>query len=124
MINYSESDKLKQTVKISKIPKSMEEYFQANRKLWDAWTAINASSEFYDVAAFKQGKCSLFDIDLEEVGDVQGKKLLHLQCHFGMDTLSWARLGADVTGVDFSGDAITLALSRMRIGCSGSVYSM
>lgn len=89
----------------------MEEYFQANRKLWDAWTAINSRSKFYNVAGFKQSKCTLLDIELEEVGDVQGKKLLHLQCHFGMDTLSWARLGADVTGVDFSGDAITLAHS-------------
>jgi SAM-dependent methyltransferase len=47
-------------------------------------------------------------LEREEVGDVAGKSLLHLQCHFGLDTLSWARLGAQVTGVDFSEEAITL----------------
>lgn len=89
----------------------MNKYFKANKKIWNAWTAINSSSELYDVDGFKQGKCSLLGIELEEVGDVQDKKLLHLQCHFGMDTLSWARRGADVTGVDFSTDAIELACS-------------
>ena len=68
-------------------------------------------SEFYDVVGFKQGRCTLKSIELEELGDVSGKSLLHLQCHFGMDTLSWARLGANVTGVDFSDEAIAQARS-------------
>ena len=50
----------------------------------------------------------------KEVGDVHGKSLLHLQCHFGMDTLTWARLGAKVTGVDFSGEAIKAARKLSR----------
>jgi len=54
------------------------------------------------VDGFKRGRNSLYPVELEEVGDVRGKRLLHLQCHFGLDTLSWARLGAEVTGVDFS----------------------
>ena len=58
---------------------------------------------------FKQGLNKLHWLDREEVGDVRGKKLLHLQCHFGMDTLSWARLGAQVTGVDFADRAIAIA---------------
>jgi len=49
--------------------------------------------------------------EIEEVGDVAGKDLLHLQCHFGIDTLSWGRLGARVTGVDFSERAIAYALA-------------
>jgi SAM-dependent methyltransferase len=87
----------------------MNEYLDANRKLWNGWTPIHARSSFYDVDAFRKGKTSLNEIELEQVGDVDGKRLLHLQCHFGLDTLSWARLGADATGVDFSERAIALA---------------
>lgn len=70
---------------------------------------INAKSKFYDLKGFKAGRSSLLSIEREELSDVKGKKLLHLQCHFGMDTLSWAREGAIVTGVDFSENAIDLA---------------
>ena len=83
----------------------------ANRALWDAWTEINARSDFYDLEAFRAGASSLKPVELEELGDVYGKTLLHLQCHFGLDTLSWARLGARVTGVDFSPASIELARS-------------
>lgn len=89
----------------------MEKYKQANRDLWNEWTQIHEKSEFYDVAGFKQGKLSLHSIEMEELRDVSKKSLLHLQCHFGLDTLSWARLGAKVTGVDFSDKAIALARS-------------
>lgn len=87
----------------------MDAYLRANRELWDELTPIHARSEFYDVEGFKSGRCALSSIELEEVGDVSGKSLLHLQCHFGMDTLSWARLGAKAVGVDFSDKAIALA---------------
>src|SRR5579859_1194418 len=89
----------------------MQDYMNANRALWDELTPIHARSAFYDVEGFKRGRISLMNIEREEVGDVAGKSLLHLQCHFGMDTLSWARLGASVTGVDFSEKAIALARS-------------
>jgi len=89
----------------------MNTYTQANRKLWNAWTKIHETSEFYDNESFKAGRNSLKPIELEELGDVSGKSLLHLQCHFGQDTLSWARLGAKVTGVDLSDEAIRLAQS-------------
>ena len=72
---------------------------------------IQSASRFYDVDGFKAGKSTLLSIELEELGDVTGKSLLHLQCHFGLDTMSWARLGARVTGVDFSEKAIELARS-------------
>lgn len=87
----------------------MKEYLDGNRKTWDKWTGIHMRSAFYDVDAFRQGRCTLPDLDLRELGDVTGKELLHLQCHFGMDTLSWARRGAVATGVDFSGEAIAQA---------------
>jgi len=84
-------------------------YTQVNKEVWDAWTALHVDSDYYDVAGFKNGKSTLNLIELEELGDVAGKALLHLQCHFGLDSLSLARMGADVTGVDFSGEAISNA---------------
>ncbi|MDP3768742.1 MAG: class I SAM-dependent methyltransferase [Dehalococcoidia bacterium] len=70
---------------------------------------IHVASEMYDVPAFKAGRSTLNQTELEELGEVRGKTLLHLQCHFGLDTLSWAREGAIVTGVDFSEPAIETA---------------
>ena len=83
--------------------------FAANQALWEAWTAVHAAGEFYDLAGFRAGGIRLRDDEIAAVGDVAGKTLLHLQCHFGIDTLSWARLGARVTGADFSPAAIRLA---------------
>lgn len=84
-----------------------------NLRTWEAWTEIHVGSEFYDVASFRDGTrpIRLRDYEIAEVGSVAGKELLHLQCHFGMDTLSWARLGAQVTGADFSPAAIEAARS-------------
>ena len=88
-----------------------QKYFKDNKSSWNLRTAVHAKSEFYDLEGFKKGNTSLKYIELEELGDVKGKSLLHLQCHFGMDTLSWEREGAVVTGVDFSDEAIKLAKS-------------
>lgn len=97
----------------------MNDYKNANLPLWNEMTPIHARSAFYDVEGFKHGRITLGNLEREEVGDVAGKSLLHLQCHFGMDTLSWARLGAHVTGVDFSDEAIALARSlSQEIGIS------
>ncbi len=89
----------------------MDEHLQANQKLWDQWTGEHEQSPFYDLAGFRAGKDRLRSIELAELGDVSEKSLLHLQCHFGMDTLAWARRGAIVTGVDFSENSIALARS-------------
>jgi SAM-dependent methyltransferase len=103
---------------------------RANCDRWDELVAIHARSAFYDVPGFKAGKTSLRPIEMEELGDVAGKSLLHLQCHFGLDSLSWARRGARVTGVDYSENAIALARSlndELRLGveflCS-NVYDL
>ncbi len=89
----------------------MNRYFDTNRELWNKLTAVNAKSPMYDLEAFKRGQSTLDQIELTELGDVSGKTLLHLQCHFGQDTMSLARMGARVTGVDFSDEAIKLANS-------------
>jgi SAM-dependent methyltransferase len=81
-----------------------------NRAHWDELADFHPKTEFYDVDGFRAGKSTLDWIELEGVGDVTGKHLLHLQCHFGMDTLSWVRAGAErVVGVDFSTIAVETA---------------
>jgi SAM-dependent methyltransferase len=82
---------------------------EANRRLWDDRVDVHHRSEYYDVDSFRDGRSTLRSVELEELGDVGGHSLLHLQCHFGMDTLSLARMGARVTGVDFSEPAVALA---------------
>src|SRR5262245_49773687 len=88
---------------------SPTEAVAANRRLWNSWTRVHRDSAFYDVAGFLAGRDPLSWIETEELGDVAGKRFLHLQCHFGVDTLGWARRGARVTGVDFSPEAIATA---------------
>jgi SAM-dependent methyltransferase len=91
----------------------MDDALRANRQVWDAWTKIHVASSFYDVESFKSGErgIRLAEYERDEIGSVEGKRLLHLQCHFGLDTLSWARLGATVTGADFSEEGIATARS-------------
>ena len=83
--------------------------YEHNRQSWNELTTLHAESDFYDLDSFKKGKTSLNQIEIEELGDVKGKRLLHLQCHFGMDTLSLAREGAEVVGVDISDTSIQKA---------------
>lgn len=84
-------------------------YAEINKSLWDTWAAVHIKSDFYELDNFLAGKDFLRDIELAALPEVAGKKLLHLQCHFGQDTLSWARRGAQVTGVDLSTTAIEKA---------------
>jgi SAM-dependent methyltransferase len=86
-----------------------KEIFETNKELWNKRTAIHLDSSFYNKQGFINGETVLAPIELAELKDVDGKTMLHLQCHFGMDSLNWQRLGADVTGVDFSEAAITEA---------------
>jgi 2-polyprenyl-3-methyl-5-hydroxy-6-metoxy-1,4-benzoquinol methylase len=85
------------------------DYQEINRELWNAKTAVHLTSEFYDLPGFLAGKNSLKPIELSMLGDVRGKDILHLQCHFGQDSISLARMGANVTGVDLSDVAIEKA---------------
>jgi SAM-dependent methyltransferase len=85
------------------------EYLRLNRAWWDERAPIHAAGDFYDVDGFIAGRDTLLPFEDELVGDVDGLDLVHLQCHMGMDTLSWARRGARVTGLDFSAPAIETA---------------
>jgi len=94
---------------MSKMKNKYKEYFKVNKDTWDKKVSIHTKSEFYDVEGFVNGKTSLNKYELEELGNVNGKSLLHLQCHFGQDTLSWSRLGATCTGIDLSSEGIKQA---------------
>ncbi|MCF8298334.1 MAG: class I SAM-dependent methyltransferase [Saprospiraceae bacterium] len=84
-------------------------YFQQNRESWNELTFSHTQSEFYDLQNFINGRTSLNSIEIQEIGEVNRKKILHLQCHFGMDTLSFARMGAEVVGIDISDESIKYA---------------
>lgn len=100
-----------------------DRYFEGNRANWDERVPIHVASQGYDMPGFLAGTKHLTRIEREEMGDVRGKRLLHLQCHFGMDTLNWARLGAPVTGLDLSGAAIDAARDlATRAGIAGSRF--
>ena len=86
-----------------------EKEFETNRKTWNKKVTVHAESDFYDLKAFKKGASSLNNYEKKALGIVSGKSLLHLQCHFGQDTLSWSRMGAKCTGVDISEEGIKLA---------------
>ena len=86
-------------------------YFAVNKATWNTKVKVHANSDMYNMQAFKDGKSSLMSYEIDALGDVKGKSLLHLQCHFGQDTLSWSRAGAKCTGVDLSDEGIKLAKS-------------
>jgi SAM-dependent methyltransferase len=87
----------------------MKKFYKTNLKYWNELVDIHSKSKEYNLEGFLQGESSLHSIELKALGDVSDKSLLHLQCHFGLDTLSWARLGSTVTGVDFSEKGIQMA---------------
>lgn len=87
----------------------MKNYITVNKQAWNLKTDIHLKSDFYNNEAFLRGESTLKDIELGLLGNIQGKSVLHLQCHFGQDSMSLARLGAKVTAVDFSEAAIAKA---------------
>ncbi|WP_394133001.1 class I SAM-dependent methyltransferase [Shewanella maritima] len=110
------SDKQDKTNENSATALNAQDYLAINQQGWDSRVSTHVESRFYDVVGFKAGNSSLNGIELELLGDVTAKRMLHLQCHFGLDSLSWARLGAKVTGVDISPAAIAQAES-LNIEC-------
>jgi len=95
-----------------------DDYRLANRANWDARVDIRFPSQEYEVDRFAADPSYLSDVvrfDKEKLGAVRGKRLIHLQCHIGTDTISWARLGAEVTGVDFSENSIAAAQDLSRV---------
>jgi SAM-dependent methyltransferase len=99
---------------------NIDNYKDVNKQTWNNKVDVHVASDFYNVTDFLNGKNSVPKIDLELLGDVKGKSILHLQCHFGQDTLSLARLGAKCTGVDLSDKAIEKAqLLNEELGLDG-----
>jgi len=87
---------------------------ELNRAMWNERLPLHLKSKLYDLPGFRAGALSLKAQEIADLGDVSGKDLIHLQCHFGKDTLSWARLGARVTGLDFSEAAVEAAAELAR----------
>lgn len=85
------------------------DYLKINQEAWNKRTAIHVESDFYDMESFLKGKSSLNSFELELLNDVKGKSILHLQCHFGQDTISLAKMGANAVGIDLSDKAIEFA---------------
>ncbi len=89
--------------------KVSDDYLAKNREAWNQKTAVHIDSDFYDMPAFMRGETTLKSLELGLLGDVSGKRILHLQCHFGQDTLSLSRMGAATVGVDLSNAAVEKA---------------
>jgi 2-polyprenyl-3-methyl-5-hydroxy-6-metoxy-1,4-benzoquinol methylase len=106
------------------------EYFNQNKSCWDDRVPVHMNSGFYDLDRFISGASSLTEIEQQFLPNVSGKSILHLQCHFGMDTLSLSRMGASCTGIDFSGPAIEEArklndqLSQQAVFYECNVYDL
>lgn len=94
---------------------SYKRYIDSNKQSWNKRTEAHLKSAFYDVEGFLQGKSSLNSIELDLLGDVSGKSILHLQCHFGQDSISLSRMGAKVTGIDLSDKAIESANEMAKL---------
>jgi len=87
---------------------------------WNGWSLLHHRPGLFTLEGFRAGQSSLLPVEREELGDVSGRSLLHLQCGFGMDSLNWARLGARVTGVDFSKRAVEIATAlntELKMDC-------
>ena len=95
------------------------DYIKINKNSWNRKTDIHINSNFYDNENFIKGQSSLNNIELDLLGDIKGKTILHLQCHFGQDTISLGRLGALAMGVDFSDKSIESA-KELALKCESS----
>ena len=91
------------------IDNTKQDHIIINKNLWNNKVDLHVNSEFYKMDKFLAGRSSLNTIELDLLGDIEGKRILHLQCHFGQDTISLSRMGASVTGIDFSEKAILKA---------------
>jgi len=88
----------------------MKDYIETNKALWNARTEVHFDSSFYDNEGFLETLDSLTEIEKDLLGDIKGKRIIHLQCHFGQDSISLAQMGASVTALDFSDNAIKRAI--------------
>lgn len=90
----------------------LDEYQRDNQANWNDRAAVHATSDSYGLHRFvddPEAISQIIQFDAPLIGDVRGLRIAHLQCHIGTDTISLARLGAEVVGVDFSPAAIEIA---------------
>lgn len=99
-------------------PSTATDYLNVNRALWNARVPVHVGSRVYDVAGFLKAPCCLTELEREMLGEVRGQTALHLQCHFGLDTISLATLGARAVGLDFS--EVAIAEARRLAEATGS----
>jgi SAM-dependent methyltransferase len=95
----------------------MDQYTKDNMGSWDDRVPIHSSSDLYNtdrLISDPEHLSTTVRVDRPFLGDVSGKTLLHTQCHMGSDTLSWAKLGATVTGIDFSAPALEVARNTAK----------
>ena len=95
-----------------------DEYLAANRRNWDERSHIHVTSRGYEVARFRDDPEHLSDVvafDREYLGDIERRRVVHLQCHIGTDTISLARLGADVVGLDQSSESLDHARELFEV---------
>lgn len=85
-----------------------QEHMRSNQRGWNMRVVAHLNSTYYNLAEFRAGKSSLRRLEKETVGDVRGRSFLHLQCHVGLNAISWAKLGAEVTAVDFAEEALAI----------------
>jgi SAM-dependent methyltransferase len=97
-------------------------YIEINRRSWNDRVDAHLNSAFYDLEGFLKGNTSLNEIEINLLGDIKDKSVLHLQCHFGQDTISLERQGAKVTGVDLSDKAIESARKLSEITRTNSRF--
>lgn len=87
----------------------LDEYFKANNQAWNQKVCYDVASDYYDIKGFKSGKNSLYPLDIQLLGNVKGKRVLHLQSYLGLDSISLSRMGAEVVAIDFCHNAIDFA---------------
>ena len=92
-----------------------EDFVNENQKTWNKWTPTHINSKFYNNEEFKMTGNSLHSIELNALNNIKNKTLLHLQCHFGQDSISLAKKGANVTAVDFSSASINEAKKLSKL---------
>jgi SAM-dependent methyltransferase len=85
------------------------EWYRVNRASWDERVGVHIGPGGYDLSDLRAGRGKLNAIEEAELPPVEGKRILHLQCHFGRDSLTLAQRGAEVVGLDFSAPAIEVA---------------
>ncbi|WKV50161.1 class I SAM-dependent methyltransferase [Dickeya fangzhongdai] len=98
-------------------------YDSKNIQFWDELARIHSGQSDYDIGNYDPWRYQLKDIELSELGDLHNKKVLHLQCHIGLDSFALEIMGAEVTAIDYSAEAIETANAiKRKFGLKSNFY--